>query len=526
MSLQAGIEIVLALLAIMVGLAWLARRLGVPYPIVFVLGGFAVGMIPAVPEITVPPDLVLLLFLPLLLYSAGVYMSPQRIQRNLQPIAFLAIGLVVVTTLAVGAVAHLTVADLPWGAAFVLGTLVASTDSVTAVAIARSLGLPSRLVTIIEGESLFNDASSLALYQVAVAAVVTGHFSLARAGLGFVVAVIGGIGIGLAAGWLAARIRGKLCDSTLEITVTLLTPFLAWIPAERLGVSAVIAVAAAGMYVGVERVPDLSSSTRLRLTVFWEVLDFLIEGLLFVLTGLQLRQALGGLVRLGLGTAALDVTVICLTVIAVRAAWVFLDAYTPGLFHRQTGSSSPDWREVAVVAWAGMRGGEALAPALALPLVTASGAAFPGRGILISLTLAVIFVTLVAEGLSLPFLARRLGVRGAEEVQRQEREARIQMLQAALGRLDALGREEGTPASSVARVRQKLEHRLRDLTGEISAKHRKVDEATYRLRLAAIETERQTVEQLRAGGDIDDEVARDIDHELDLEEVTLRTEAA
>ena len=534
MSNTLGFEVILVLLAVMAALALLAGRLRIPYPILFVLGGLLLALIPAIPAVSIPPALIFLIFLPPLLYDTGVFISPRDLRRNAGPIALLAVGLVIVTMAAVALVAHL-VAGLAWAPAFVLGATVSSTDPTVVSALAEHVQLPRRVLAIIEGEGLFNDACGLVLFRIALAAVVTGAFSPVLAVPSFIITAAGGLALGWGIGWVAGRIRRSVENPQIEITLSLLTPYAAWIPAEALGVSGVLAVVAAGIYIGQESLPELSSLIRLRGEGFWRVLTFVLEGLLFILTGFELRNVRGALGPLAgeswlaLVWAALAVT---LAVVVVRIVWVFATAYfSHGLQRIITeAGESRRWRDVALVAWSGMRGSDALVPALALPLATASGASFPGRGLLIFLTFAVILLTLCGQGLTLPLLVRRFGAVGdareaataeakAEAV--EDSRARQNILQTALAQLDHLAAQTRAPDWAVDDLRADLRHRLRDVRGPVSEQHQQMDAAAENLLRRLLMLKRQTALRLRDEGAIDDDVLRDIERELDLEEVEL-----
>ncbi|HEY4790210.1 MAG TPA: Na+/H+ antiporter [Actinomycetes bacterium] len=410
-------ELLLLVLMVAVGgLSVLAGTIRVPYPILLVLGGLVLGFLPGVPPAELPPDLVLVLFLPPLLYQAAFFSSPRDLRADARAITLLAVGLVLATMSAVAAAAHTVVGGLPWAAAFTLGAIVAPTDPLAATAIARRLGVPRRLVTVLEGESLVNDASALVAYRLAVAAVVAGSFSLWGAGLQFVGRGIGGVAIGLAVGWLIAEARRRIEDPVVEIVLSVVTGYAAYLPAELLGVSGVLAAVTAGLYVG-WHAPELASpSTRLLGFSFWEVLVYLLNAVLFVLVGLQLNLILTGVS----GSSALvlvgQAALVAAVVIGVRVGWGFTVPYLvrvldrrPAQVARRVGA-----RERLVSSWSGMRGAVSLAAALALPL------SFPQRNLIIFVTFGVILATLVLQGLTLPWLIRRLGVqRDDSEAQRR-----------------------------------------------------------------------------------------------------------
>jgi len=519
-------EVELLLLGLMVavaGLSVLARWVGVPYPIVLVLGGLVLGFVPGVPEVELPPELVLVLFLPPLLYWSAFFSSPRDLRADLRAISLLAVGLVLATMGAVAATAHALVDGLPWAAAFALGAIVSPTDPVAATAIARRMGVRRRLVTVLEGESLVNDATALVAYRVAVAAAAGGTFVAWQAGLRFVVGAAGGVAIGLVVGWLAAEVRRRLDDPPVEITLSLVTGYAAYLPAERLGASAVLAAVTAGIYVG-WRAPELASAaTRLLGFSFWDVLVYLLNAVLFILVGLQLHPILSGLT--GHSAAALlgQAALVAAVVIAIRLAWQFTTPYLIRALDRRPSQAARRVgpRERLVVGWSGMRGAVSLAAALALPL----GGAFPQRDLVVFLTFAVIFATLVVQGLTLPWLIRRLGVRDDGSEEREERGARLAAAEAALLRLDELADAEWTRDDTVERLRGAYDYRRRRLKSRAG----KIEDDGYedrslayqRLLRELLEAQRQAIIRLRNQGVISNDVMHRIERELDLEDSRL-----
>ena len=446
-------ELLLLVLMVAVGgLSVLAGTIRVPYPILLVLGGLVLGFLPGVPPAELPPDLVLVLFLPPLLYQTAFFSTPRDLRADARAITLLAVGLVLATMSAVAAAAHTVVGGLPWAAAFTLGAIVAPTDPLAATAIARRLGVPRRLVTVLEGESLVNDASALVAYRLAVAAVVAGSFSLWGAGLQFVGRGIGGVAIGLAVGWLIAEARRRIEDPVVEIVLSVVTGYAAYLPAELMGASGVLAAVTAGLYVG-WRAPELASpSTRLLGFSFWEVLVYLLNAVLFVLVGLQLHPILTGVsgssAAVLLGQAAL----VSAVVIAVRIVWGFTVPYLVRALDRRPAQRARrvGARERLVASWSGMRGAVSLAAALALPLETSTGQPFPQRNLIIFVTFGVIFATLVLQGLSLPWLIRRLGLHRDDSEEQEELRGRLRATDAALKRVKN-GRLFLIPASSETR---------------------------------------------------------------------------
>jgi monovalent cation/hydrogen antiporter len=521
-------ELLLLVLMVAVGgLGVLAGVVRVPYPIVLVLGGLVLGFVPGVPPAELPPELVLVLFLPALLYQAAFFSSPRDLRADMRAITLLAVGLVLATMSAVAVTAHALVGGLPWAAAFTLGAIVAPTDPLAATAIARRLGVPRRLVTVLEGESLVNDATALVAYRLAVAAVVAGSFTLWGAGVQFVGRGIGGVAIGLAVGWLIAEARRRIEDPVVEIVLSVVTGYAAYLPAELLGVSGVLAAVTAGLYVG-WRAPELASpSTRLLGFSFWEVLVYLLNAVLFVLVGLQLHPILselsGSSVAVLVGQAAL----VSAVVIAVRIGWGFTVPYLVRALDRRPAQRARriGARQRLVAGWSGMRGAVSLAAALALPLETSTGQPFPQRNLLIFMTFGVILATLVLQGLSLPWLIRRLGLHRDDSEDQEELRGRLRATDAALARLEELAAEEWTRDDTVERMRGLYQFRRRRLKArggyldDDGAQDRSL--AYQRLVRELLQAQRQAIVRLRNQGEISNEVMHRIERDLDLEDARL-----
>ena len=525
------IDIVLGLLVAVAALALLARRLSVPYPILLVLGGLILAVIPGLPKIRLEPDLIFLIFLPPLLYPAALFTSWRDFYANRRAIFLLAVGLVLFTTCSVGYFAHYLVPGLPLAAAFVLGAIISPPDAVAATAVTERLSVPPRIVTIIEGESLVNDATALVAYALAIEALTTGSFSLARAGGEFVLVSLGGIALGLATGWLASQVQRRLDDPPVQITLSILTPYAAYLPAQQLGVSGVLAVVTAGLYLG-WRSPEIINS-RMRLHAFpvWEMIVFLLNGLVFILIGLQLPEVLRDIEDKAVsmpsycGYAAL----ISLLVIVVRFVWVFTATYVPRLLSRKLRERDPypAWQPVTIVAWTGMRGVVSLAAAMALPLTIQIDTPFPKRDLIIFFTFVVILVTLVLQGLSLPFLIRKLKVIDSGETEKEEREARLKANLGAMARLAELEESKQYPVEMFQRLRVEYEDRIRQL----EACEQSPDEGTARnldapdyeqLQHETLRVERRIILQLRNERVINDHVLRRIQRDLDLAEAKLQ----
>jgi Na+/H+ antiporter len=522
------VEIFVGLLLAVAVLALVARRLNIPYPILFVIGGLLLGSIPDLPKARLDPDLVFLFFLPPLLFPAALFTSWRDFRANLRPISLLAIGLVLFTTVAVALLSHYFM-GLPLAAGFVLGAIISPPDAIAATAMAGRLKIPRRIVTILEGESLVNDATALVAYRFAVAAVVTGSFSLSRANGHFFIIAGGGILLGLIIGWLAELFHKRVNDAPIEITVSLLTPFAAYLIAERLGISGVLAVVTAGLYLG-RRMPELLTfKTRLQSGPVWEMVEFLLTGFVFILIGLQLPEVLYALSDDHIPAARLMwyAFLISLAVIAIRILWVFPATYLPRLLFKTLCRNDPypKWQHVTIVAWMGMRGVVSLAAAMALPFLTHDGKPFPGRDLILFLTFIVILATLVVQGLSLPPLIRWLGIEDDGASEKEEREARLKANQAALGKLNGSTASDPAQIDALERLRIEYEDHIRQMEGAAKASAgtpiRRFSSEYERLSHQALQQERQTILELRNASAISDEVLHRIERDIDLAEARL-----
>ncbi len=507
------LEFLFVLLTAAAGLVRIADLIRVPYPIVLVLGGLGIGFVPGLPDIVLAPDVVFLVFLPPLLTAAGFNASPQELWAERRALGHLSLMLVMATMGAVAVVAHELVDGLPWAAAFVLGAVVAPTDPVAALATFRRARAPNRLRLLIEGESMVNDASALVAFRVAVGVAAGATFDVADALLDFALAVTGGIGVGLAVGWAERRIIERLTDRPLTILWTLLAAYGAYILAEQIGVSGVIAAVVAGLYLGWHSHTAFDADVRLSALAFWEVLEFILNALIFILLGLQFPQlsdslALGDVLGSGLVIAAV--------VMVVRLAMQFAPRAGTG----------DTWRERLLVGWSGMRGAISLAAALSVPLDV------DGRSQIIVLTVVVIAVTLVGQGLTLPLLIRALGLSEDRTWSPEEAVARLEAAQAALDRLDEIEAEfEGEVPEAISRLREIYRARFRmcqqALTGEGDTRShvRKQAHRFGKLRRDLITVERDALLQLRSEGKLRPGVLRQIERDLDLEEARLRAAA-
>jgi monovalent cation/hydrogen antiporter len=519
-----SLELVVLLLVVAAGVAIIAQRFSIPYPILLVLGGLGLAFVPGLPPVVIDPQLVLLIFLPPLLFAAAWFTSWRDFAANRRSIALLAVGLVIATMTAVAWAAHAILPGMSWPVAFLLGAIVSPPDAVAATAVFQRLKVPRRIVTIVEGESLVNDATGLVAYKFALGAVATHTFSLPAASLKFLVVVAGGVALGLAVGWCVAQAHRHMEDFQVETLITLLTPYAAYIPAEHLGVSGVLATVTAGGYLGWRDPELLSALTRFRGRGVWSVLLMVFQGLVFILIGLELsaiRAITLDVSWLGLLAAA---AVIGAITIAVRLVYVPLAAYLPRLLSRRLRARDPlpPWRSVALIGWTGMRGIVSLALALALPLALPGGQPFPQRDVVIVVAFAVILATLVVQGLSLPGVIRLLGLRPDDADLKEEREALIGASQAALARLDEIDNTVVLHPALLERVRSPYAERLNRLTAEArddpECKLTEGESVAYRrLRGQALDAERRAAVALRNQGKVSEEVLQRVQEALDLE---------
>jgi Na+/H+ antiporter len=524
--MTATIETILLLLAVLVVVAVVARRLNTAPSILLVVAGIALALTPGLPRIELAPELVLLGILPPLIYSAGVAMSWREFRFNLRPIALLAFGCVVFTTCAVAAMAHWLL-GMPLAVGFVLGAIVAPPDAVAPLAILRRLGLPRRLVVVLEGEGLANDATALILYRFAVAAVSTGLFSLPQAAGTFALIVIGEIAYGIGVGWFSLRLRRWARDPRVEITLSLLTPYVAFLVPQQLGGSGVLATVAAGLFVSWNGPLLIPAATRLQGIFFWDLVVYLLEGFVFLVTGMQTRTLLDRMGTQLLQGLAFAVLVTVAVVVVTRFIWVYPAAYLPRWLNRSLARRDPmpPWQWIFFLGFVGVRGVVSLAAALAIPLTTAAGAPFPDRDLILFVTFGLIVVTLIGQGLLLPGVVRWLGLaqHAADERQREhqaEFAARSQALSVAQNRLEQLATDGRISPEALAILRTRHEYRAGRLPQTTPDG---IDAAALaaELRMELIAAEREFIYRLLQDGQITDEARRRIERELDLEEAGI-----
>ena len=524
MSLTNQIELIFILLVFVVAFGALAKRIALPYPIVLVIAGLFISFIPGIPRISLNPDFVFLIVLPPLLFSAAFATSWRDFRYNLVSIFLLAFGLVGFTVLGIGGMAHMLLPGFDWRLGLVLGAVVATTDAIAATSIAERVGLPRRLIDVLEGESLVNDASGLLALEFATALVVSNRIPTFSEGFGRLLwLTVGGIAVGLIIGKLIDLIERRLEDAPVEVTLSLVIPYAAYLTAEAAHCSGVLAAVACGFYLGNKSSYFFSPTVRIAAYGFWNTFTFVLNGVVFLLIGLQLPYILSQIRSLSLHELFIDAAEFVVAVIALRLIWIYPGAYSAFLIRRyllKQPETPPAPRAIFLVGWTGMRGVVALAAALSLPETMADGAAFPQRNVIIFLTFCVIFVTLVAQGLTLPPLIRALGL-SVEAKDEEEVLARRKMLQAALHRLQLLRHDD---APNYAEVYDDIAHHYQD---RLAALHRESDEGTDKSHLEHQEryrsvsrelrkVERETVIQLRNRKEIGDNVLHALEHELDL----------
>lgn len=519
-------QTVLFMMAVLAAVAVAAKRLHVAPSILLVIAGIGMALVPGLPKVQLAPELVLLVILPPLIYSAGVAMSWREFRFNLRPIALLAFGCVVFTTCAVAAAAHYLL-GFDWAVGFLLGAIIAPPDVVAPLAIARRLGLPRRIVVVLEGEGLANDATALILYRFAVVAVSTGAFSLGEAAGTFGLIVVGEIFYGIGVGWLSLRLRKWAREPRVEITLSLMTPYLAyWIP-EHLHGSGVLATVACGLYVSWNGPRLIAPATRLQGIFFWDLILYLIEGFVFLLTGLQARTLIEQTQAFSLRELLIATAWVTLITIVARFVWVFPATYvprwvSPGLRKRDP---SPPWQGPFLLSFTGIRGVVSLAAALAIPYTLANGQPFPHRDLILFVTFGVIIITLVGQGLMLPTVVRWLGLTHLGQRERlgeiqAELSARQAALEQVIKRLDTFVADRELPDEVIELLRTRNASRMQILPNDMSdgLEHMRLS-ATLKKEL--IDAERDFIYQLLRDGKITDEARRRIEYELDLEEASV-----
>ncbi len=523
------IQILLFLLIAIAAVGVVAKRSNIPAAILLVLTGVLLALVPGLPAVRLAPELVLLVVLPPLIYSSAVAMSWREFRFNLRPISLLAIGCVLFTTVTAAAATHWLL-GFSWPVGFVLGAIVSPPDPVAPLAIARRMQLPKRILVILEGEGLANDATALILYRFAVVAVSSGAFSLGRATGEFAVIIAAELLWGIAVGWLMLRVRRWVADAQIEILLSILTPYIAYWPPQHLGGSGVLATVVAGLYVSWNGFSIISSATRLQGVFFWDVLVYLIEGIVFLMTGLQARTLIMGLGSYSLSALAGSAAVVSIVVIVTRFVWMFPATYLPRWLIPRIARKdpSPPWQWPFVLGFTGVRGIVSLAAALAIPLTIDNGRPFPDRDLILFLAFSVILVTLVGQGSLLPAVIRVLGLAKAGERELQidrteELLARRQAINSAIERLERLAVERALPDDLVQRVRTRHRERLGHFE-QATEQGRSPGDLTPpfgEIELLLLAAERERINELYRRGTLKDEARRRLERELDLREANL-----
>jgi Na+/H+ antiporter len=514
----------LLLLLFIIAFGQLARRIGTPYPIVMIIGGLLLGLVPAVPRFTLDPDLIFLVVLPPLLYASAWATSWRDFRLNLTSILFLAFGLVGFTVLGVALVTPKVLSGFDWRLALVLGAVVAPTDAIAATSIARRIGLPSRIVDVLEGESLINDATGLLALQFAIAIVVSRSVpTVSGSLLTLAWLTLGGVGLGLLVGWIVYIVERRIDDGPIEIALSILTPYAAYFIADAAHASGVLAVVACGLFLTRRSAVMFSPSARIQIWSFWQSFTFVLNGLVFVLIGLQLPWILASIRDYSLSRMMLEGAIFSLVLIALRLVWVFPGSWLANFVHcriHHTREKPPRPREVFVIGWTGMRGVVSLAAALSLPTVLADGSPFPQRDFIVFLTFCVILVTLVLQGVTLAPLVRALGLAGSAGPDCEEQEARRIVIKAAVEYLEATKEtRDEVPVEIFDDILGHYRHRLASLQPtEADQEHVSHHYSFLEISRETARVERETAVRLRNEGRINDQVLRRIERELDLSE--------
>jgi len=524
-----NISIVIILLAIVTALAQVTDRIKIPYPILLVLVGIGIGLVPGLPHVDLNPDIVFLVFLPPVLYAAAWSTSWPDFKESIRPISLLAVGCVLFTTVLVAMAAHYFIPGFGWAESFVLGAIISPPDAVAATAATKGLKLPKRIITILEGESLVNDATGLIAYRYAIAATASGSFIFWLAGINFFYVAGLGILMGLAVGYIFFWIH-KITpnNATTDTTFTLLTPYAAYLVAEEFHTSGVLAVVAAGLFLSPRSSEVFSNRTRLQATAVWDTMIFILNGVIFILIGLQLPMILDNIKQHSLASLILYGSLVSVVTVIARIIWVFPGTYIPRWISKGIREREPETtvRRVSIVAWSGMRGIVSLAAALALPIMATDKMAFPNRDMIIFLTFCVIFVTLVLQGMTMRRLIRWLGVKEDDKHAREEEAARVRISSSVIEHIE----ENYSLTLSEAvlnQIKSKYEIRIQRIRKDSTEKRMTPEQINefHRIQRELLAREREFILNMRKEGKISDEVLRKVEYELDLEEARLELDA-
>ncbi len=523
------IEIVTGLLGVTTLLAVIARRVRISYPILLVITGLFIGWIPGLPPVVLSPEVVFLVFLPPLLYASAWQIDNVELKLYSRSVSFLAVGLVLFTSTVVAWVAHMIIPGFSWAQGYLLGAIIAPPDAVAASSVTKGLNIPRRITTVLEGESLVNDATSLIIYRYGLVAILTSQFVLWQAGLQFIGIAVASILLGLAIGWITVRIHQAISKDTVTNTaITLLIPYGSYLLAEELHISGVLVVVTVGLFVSARSGDVFTYQSRLQTNSVWAVVVFLLNGLVFILIGLQLPAIVSELNGYTLPQAVTYALLISGVAIVCRIVWVFPGAYLPRWLSRgiREREEKPTWQQITVLGWAGMRGVVSLAGALALPITMPNGQPFPGRDLILFITFGVILCTLVLQGLTLPVLIDELNVRETVDEKLEERRLRRKMAQQAITHLESNHSAGSVHDDVLSYVKNTYELRINELNGMLRATNTserpaELYQQAIRLQLELLTVERTVLSEQRKHSLLDDEKLRKMEQELDLEAARL-----
>ncbi|MBG9375819.1 Na+/H+ antiporter [Panacibacter sp. DH6] len=522
--------LIIGLLLCVAMLSMLSDKLRIPYPIFLVIAGLLISLIPGVPPVKLHPDLVFLIFLPPLLYAAAWNTSWHDFWAAKRPITLLAFGLVIFTASLVAIVSNAIIPDFSLALGFLLGGIVSPPDAIAATSVIQKMNVPKRIVTILEGESLVNDASSLIVFRFALAAVSTGQFVFWTAAGDFAKVVLMGIVVGLAIAHIIYAIHKFLPTTpSIDTAITLITPYLMYITAEHFHFSGVLAVVSGGLFLTFRSGDIFSYETRLQAVSVWQTLVFLLNGIVFIMIGLQLPEITGGLGEYSIGEVIFYAVVISIVTIIIRLIWIYPGAYLPRFLFRSIRENEPNpgWRLVFITGWSGMRGVVSLASALAVPLTLDTGGAFPHRNLILFITFIVILCTLVLQGLSLPWIIKKLNIASGDSHEKQEMEIRYKLATAVLDHITTNYASETANIDAYKRVKERYERMVQITSNKLNNEEAKEEApsflpAYYKMLYEMIEVRRKEIKEMRREKSFNEEILREKERELDLEEARIR----
>ncbi|HTD92230.1 MAG TPA: Na+/H+ antiporter [Chitinophagaceae bacterium] len=529
--LQDSLLLIISLLFAVAMLSMVSEKLGVSYPIFLVIAGLLISFIPGVPHIQLHPDMAFLIFLPPLLYAAAWNTSWKDFWGSRRPIGMLAFGLVVFTSATVAFLAHFMIPDFSWAMGFLLGGIISPPDAVAATSVLQGLKVPKRVVTILEGESLINDASSLIVFRFALMAILTGQFTFLHAAGSFFLVAGMGILIGLGIAQILYVVHRYLPTTpSIDTALTIISPYFMYIAAEHFHYSGVLAVVTGGLFLSARSNEIFAYNSRIQTYAVWETLIFLLNGIVFILIGLQLPEIISGLGQYSIREVIFYSVVISLATIIIRILWVFPGAYLPRILskHVRTTEKRPGWKVVFLVAWSGMRGVVSLASALAVPLVLSDGSAFPHRNLILFITFIVILITLVLQGLSLPVIIRWLEIKddNEENEHEQEQAIRLRLATAALDHMQSQYSDEISTIDAYNRLKERYERMIEIANRRLLHEEDESAKASFvpkyrQMLIELVATRREELQKLRREKIYSEELIRNKEYELDLEEARL-----